>query len=124
MAACKGQTYQVTASSSLFPVPTTYTLSSMFCQVVRKIEHACRDQTKDTLELVYPGICNLITIVQSHNACHSKYKPERITKWKNGESKEFSDLILRYTTENIVQVNIFIKDPFAIKFLIEENASR
>ena len=124
MAACEGQTYQVTASSSLFPVPSTYNFSPMFCYVVRKIEHACQDQTKDTLELVYPRICNLITIVQNHNACHSKYKPDRITKWKNGESKEFSDLILRYTTENIVQVNIYIKDPFAVKFLIEENASR
>ena len=124
MAACEGQTYQVTASSSLFPVPSTYSLTPMFCHIVRKIGHACQDQTKVTLELVYPGICELVGTVQSHNACDSEYKPEMITEWKNEESKKFSRMILKYTKENIVQVNIYIKDPFAVKFLIKENASK
>ena len=124
MAACEGQTYQVTASSSLFPVPSTYNFSPMFCLVVRKIEHACQDQTKDTLELVYPRICELVAVVQDHNACDSEFKPEIINQWTNEESSKFSNMILRYTRENIVQVNIYIKDPFAVKFLIEENASK
>ena len=48
----------------------------MFCHVVRKIGHACEDQTKVTLELVYPRICELVAIVQNHKACHSEYNPE------------------------------------------------
>ena len=124
MAACEGHTYQVTASSSLYPVPSTYSHTPMFCQVVRKIGQTCQDQAKVTLELVYPRICELVAIVHSHNACDSEYKPEMIPQWKNGESNKFSDLILKYTKENIVQVNIYIKDPFAVKFLIEENASK
>ena len=90
MAACEGQTYQVTASSSIFPVPSTYSLTPMFCYAVRKIGHACQDQTKVTLELVYPRICELVAIVQSHKACDSEYKPELITQWTNGESNKFS----------------------------------
>ena len=123
MAACEGQTYQVTASSSIFPVPSTYSLTSMFCSVVRKIGHACHDQTKDTLELVYPRICELVAVVLDHNACDSEFKQEMINQWTNEESSKFSNMILRYTRENIVQVNIYIKDLFAVKFLIEENAS-
>ena len=42
--------------------------------------------------------------------------------WTSEESNKFSKMILKYTRENSVQVNIYIKDPFAVKFLIEENA--
>ena len=124
LAACEGQSYQVTASSSLFPVPNTFNLAPYFCSIVRKIEHACNDERKITLELVYPNICEDIETVMNNDACRDTYKPEKITDWTYKKGAEFSELILRYARENIVKVNVYIKDPFAVKFLIEENASK
>jgi hypothetical protein len=114
----------VAASSSLFPVPITYSLSTLFCHLVRKIELSCQDQTKITLELAYPNICTDVAIVLSSQACNTKYKPNLIKQWNNNKTTEFSNLILKYTQENIVLVNIYIKDPFEVKYRIEENASR
>ena len=92
--------------------------------MVRKIEHACNDERKTTLELVYLNICEDIETVMNNDACTDTYMPEKITEWTNKKRAEFSELILRYARENIVKVNIYIKDPFAVKFLIEENASK
>ena len=92
--------------------------------MVGKIETACKDQTRDTIEVAYPQICQLVETVQNNDACNPKYNPEKIKGWQNGEDDKFSNLILRYTTENIVLVNIYMKDPFAIKYRIDENAPR
>ena len=92
--------------------------------MVGKIENACHDERRTTLNLVYPNICEGIETVMKNDACMDTYTPEKITKWTNKKGTEFSELILRYARENIVKVNIYIKDPFAVKFLIEANASR
>ena len=123
-APCDGQSYQVAASSSLFPVPISYSLSTLFCHFALQIESSCQDQTKITLELAYPNICADVSIVLSRQACDTKYKPNLIKQWDHNKTAEFSDLILKYTQENIVVVNIYIKDPFAVKYVIDENASR
>ena len=112
------------ASSSLFPVPITYSLSTLFCHLVRKIESSFQEQTKITLELAYPNICTDVAIVLSSQACNTKYKPNLIKQWDDNKTTKFSTLILKYTQENIVLVNIYIKDPFAVKYVIDENASR
>ena len=124
LAACESQSYQVSASSSLFPVPTTFDFSSDFCNIVRKIFSACGDERKTTLELVYPSICHQIITVQNYNACETKYMPERITDWTNTERGKFAKIILRYTQENYALVNVFIKDPFALNILIQPNAAK
>ena len=124
LAACESQSYQVTSSSSLFPVPTTFNLSPYFCSFVRKILYACEDERKITLELVYPNICQQIATVDKYKACEEKYKPEKITEWTKEEKEKFAEMVLRYTQENIVFVNILMKDPFALKILIQANAAR
>ena len=124
LAACEGQTYQVTQSSSTFPVPSTFSLTPEFCFVVRKIKLACQDQRNVTLEMVYPNICLLIDVVLNYKACGYKFIPEKIIEWKSDEIQNCSELILKNTTENIVKANIYIKDPFAAKYLIESTASR
>ena len=50
--------------------------------------------------------------------------PEKINEWTNTERAKFAKIILRYTQENYALVNIFIKDPFALKILIQPNAAR
>lgn len=124
LAACEGQTYQVTSSNSMFPVPSTFSLSPMFCKVVKKIELACQDERKDTMEVVYPRICENIHIVQSNNACAIEFNPINITDWTKEQQREFSHLILKYTKENILMVNIYMKDPFAVKYIIEANSPK
>ena len=124
MAACEGQSYQVFSSSSQYPVPSTFYLSHYFCGVVRKVQDACEDERMVTLELVYPSICHQIRTVQKYNACQEIYRPGQISEWSSEERKEFSETIFRYTRENIALVNIFIKDPFAVKILIQAKASR
>ena len=74
--------------------------------------------------MVYPNICLLIDVVLNYKACGYKFIPEKITEWKSDEIQNFSELILKYTKENIVRANIYIKDPFAVKYLIESTASR
>ena len=39
------------------------------------------------------------------------------------EVSEFNELILKYTKENILKINIYIKEPFARKYLMVEYAS-
>ena len=51
------------------------------------------------------------------------YNPSLIKQWDGNKTTEFSNLILKYTQENIY-IYIYIKDPFAVKYLIDENASR
>ena len=123
-ASCEGETYQATTSASLFPVPGTFSLSPMFCHVVENIENACHDQAKEILEVFYPQICQLVEMVQKSDACNPNYRPSMIKGWGKEKDDEFSNLIFRYTRENIVVIDIYMKDPFAVKFLIDENAPR
>ena len=74
--------------------------------------------------MVYPNICLLIDVVLNYNACNYEFILENIIEWKSNEIQNFSELILKYTKENIVKANIYIKDPFAVKYLIESTASR
>ena len=85
---------------------------------------ACQDERKTTLELVYPSICQQIITVKNYNACEEIFKPEKVTEWTNEQKEKFAKLVLRYTQENIVLVNILMKDPFALKILIQANAAR
>ena len=124
LAACESQSYQVTSSSSLYPVPSTFNFSPHFCVVLKKIWSACQDERRITLELVYPIICQQISTVHNYSACEEKYKPEKITEWTNKQKENFVKTVLRYTQENIILVNIFMKDPFALKILIQANAAR
>ena len=124
MAACEGQSYQVITSSSSFPVPTTFSRTPSFCYTVWKIGQTCRDQTRVTLELTYQNICEDVKIVQKYRACEERYKPEKVKEWNNEKMKEFEKTIVKYTKENIIRVNIFIKEPFALKYLIDQNVSK
>ena len=98
--------------------------SPPFCGVVNKILSACQDERKTTLELAYPSICQQIITVKNYNACEEIYRPEKVTEWTNEQKEKFAKIVLRYTQENIVMVNIFMKDPFAQKILIQANAGR
>ena len=124
LAACESQSYQVSSSSSLYPVPTMFRYSPPFCSIVNKILSACQDERKTTLELAYPSICQQIITVKNYNACEEIFKPEKVTEWTNEQKEKFAKTVLRYTQENIVMVNIFMKDPFAQKILIQANKAR
>ena len=43
--------------------------------------------------------------------------------WSAAEKEDFEKLILRYAQENIMKVKLFIKQPFAAKWIIEPHAS-
>ena len=43
--------------------------------------------------------------------------------WSRAELTEFQDLVLKYTRENILKINIYIKEPFARKYIMVEYAS-
>ena len=98
--------------------------SPPFCGVVNKILSAYQDERKTTLELAYPSICQQIITVKNYNACEEIYRPKKVTEWTNEQKENFAKTVLRYTQENIVMVNIFMKDPFAQKILIQANAGR
>ena len=121
---CDEKTYHVTTSAALFPVPGTYSMSTMFCEVVENIDIACLDQTRDIIEVFYPNICKLVETVLINDACKPNYRPTMIKEWGNDTDEEFANLILRYTQDNIVLVDIYMKDPFAVKFLIDEYAPK
>ena len=121
-AGCKGQSYQVTVSSSVFPVPNTFSMSPMFCYVVRKLGRACHHQTRVTLEVAYPNICKMSAKVLRNKACETKFKADFVPK--PFDTVEFEMLVLKYTEENIALVNVYIKDPFAVKILIDESSSK
>lgn len=74
--------------------------------VGKKLNRSCEDETKTTLELTYPGICELAK------------EPD----WKGNQT--FQDMALKYTRENVLRIKLFFKEPFAVKYLIVENASR
>ena len=121
-AGCEGHSYQVTASSSVFPVPNTFSLSPLFCHVVRKLSRACKHHTKATLEVAYPNVCKEVNKVLSNNSCENKFNPDIVSKPFNAQ--DFEALILRYAKENIVVISVYIKDPFATKIMIDENSSK
>ena len=73
--------------------------------VGEKVNRSCKDETQTTLELSYPGICELA----------------REGDWRN---KTFQDMALKYTKENVLKIKLFVKEPFAVKYRIMENASR
>ena len=88
--------------------------SSDFCRIVEKLSRSCEDQTRLTIEQVYPRICQLVTRA---SPCSG------LDNWSPGELREFQDLILKYTRENILKINIYIKEPFAKKYIMVEYAS-
>ena len=106
-------------------ITKVYHLSSdTFCMVVHKIWRSCSDQSRLTLELVYPGICTLVSAVLESKACPNTFLPQRVLPaWNSSTITMFKHLILKYTEENIIKVNIYIKDPFAKKYMMVEHAS-
>ena len=91
--------------------------SSDFCRIVAKLGRSCDDQTRLTIEQVYPRICSLV----SQAPCHQHMLG--LNNWSRAELFEFQDLILKYTRENILKINIYIKEPFAKKYIVVEYAS-
>ena len=88
-----------------------------------------------TLELSYPNICRLVNTVLANEWCEdtlniadgdrgSQSGDIQITyTWSAAEKEDFEKLILRYAQENIMKVKLFIKQPFAAKWIIEPHAS-
>ena len=81
-----------------------------------------------TLELSYPKICRLVNTVLANEWCEDTFNTAdrdiQITyTWSAAEKKDFEKLILRYAQENIMKVKLFIKQPFAAKWIIEPHAS-
>ena len=93
--------------------------SSDFCRIVEKLSRSCEDQTRLTIEQVYPRICQLVSRATT---CHKQIE-SRDNNWSRAELTEFQDLILKYTRENILKINIYIKEPFAKKYIMVEYAS-
>ena len=103
---------------SLPSPPTSHRRSSDFCRIVEKLERSCDDQTRLTIEQVYPRICQL---VGRASVCHKQIGGAN--NWSQAELSVFQDLILKYTRENILKINIYIKEPFAKKYIMVEYAS-
>ena len=141
LAACRGQEYSVETSAATFPVPhlfsrysqslchtltsqlsplTSHLRSSDFCTIVDKLNRSCADQTSLTIEQVYPRMCHLVHSYLAGAPCRQRTGNIRL---KQSEMSEFNDLILKYTKENILKINIYIKEPFARKYLMVEYAS-
>ena len=89
-----------------------------------------------TLELSYPNICRLVNTVLANEWCEDTFKITEADRggqsggdikitytWSAAEKEDFEKLILRYAQENIMKVKLFIKHPFAAKWVIEPHAS-
>ena len=90
--------------------------SELFEIVLEKIKNSCEEQQKKTIEMAYPGICEL---VQSAN---------KADVWNFGpdakeEIKTLRRIVLRYTKENVLKVKLYIREPYAVKYKILQNAS-
>ena len=109
---------QVQLTISLPSPLTSHLRSSDFWRIVEKLERSCADQTRLTIEQVYPRICQLV-----RRATASHREILGATNWSRAELSELQDLILKYTRENILKVNIYIKEPFAKKYIMVEYAS-
>ena len=90
---------------------------------MRKLSGTCGDQTRLTLELRYPGICDDIDTVLSNNWCDALFSVDSENIWPANKTNQFKSTILTYCQENIMKINIFIKDPFAVELKIVEHAS-
>ena len=99
---------------------TSHLRSSDFCTIVDKLNRSCADQTSLTIEQVYPRMCHLVHSYLAGAPCRQRTGNIRL---KQSEMSEFNDLILKYTKENILKINIYIKEPFARKYLMVEYAS-
>ena len=81
-----------------------------------------------TLELSYPNICSLVSTVLASQGCEVTLDIADADRggqvnWSAAQKQDFEKLILRYAQENIMKVNLFIKQPFAAKWVIEPHAS-
>ena len=65
-------------------------------------------------------MCHLVHSYLAGAPCRQRTGNIRL---KQSEMSEFNDLILKYTKENILKINIYIKEPFARKYLMVEYAS-
>ena len=65
--------------------------------------------------------CKSAPLVSQARACHKQTSGGN--NWSPGELREFQALILKYTRENILKINIYIKEPFAKKYIMVEYAS-
>ena len=124
LAACTSQSYPLTLSEASFPVQSTFKLGRTFCSLVKKIERSCQDQMKVSLELVYPDICQMVQAVQENNACNPYYTPETVKGWEANRKEEFANMVMKYTKENLVKINIYMKEPYATKFVINEEYTK
>ena len=89
-----------------------------------------------TLEQSYPNICKLVNTVLANRWCEDTFNIRDADSggqlaggiqiaytWSQTEKEDFEKLILRYAQENIMKVKLFIKQPFAAKWIIEPHAS-
>ena len=80
------------------------------------------DKTNSFLktEAWYPNICESIRIVLDAEACDDYMDQDKLD-WPQDNITSFKNLIMKYTKENMVLANIYMKEPFAHKLLVIED---
>ena len=69
--------------------------------------------------MAYPDLCQMLDKVIVENPGYSMdWFPGNVT-----EQQQLTKIVLKYTQENILKLKLYIKDPFAVKYRILQNAS-
>lgn len=60
LSACIDQQYKVLVSQATYPNEDTFIYTSNFCYLLNKLSRSCSIEKRTSLDLKYPGLCDLI----------------------------------------------------------------
>ena len=133
--ACKDQSYTSAVTISTFPNMHTFLRGPEFCTMLRKLRSSCKTSKNITLEEQYPSMCNLIdeyprlcmqkswsregNYNDFFNATPADDNPDptddvlaiMLNQNKTTNAIKLIGLLHKYARENLLLVNIYIKDP-------------
>jgi len=124
--ACEDQVNSLFVTTSSYPNRKTLTYREEFCIITKRLIKKCDSYKRKPLDREYPSLCSLIQPLKTIDFCPNN--EWNLPKQFNCTPYQYDcpvvEAILDYAKANLVMFNIFIKDPYAKRFMKDEKITK
>jgi len=122
--ACEDQVNSLFVTTSSYPNRKTLIYREEFCIITKRLIKKCKSYKRKPLDREYPDLCNLIAPLEYVEFCpNDEWTLPKSFNCTNNDCPVV-EAILDYSKDNLVMFNIFIKDPYAKRFMKDEKITK
>ncbi|XP_023319996.1 uncharacterized protein LOC111695065 isoform X2 [Eurytemora carolleeae] len=121
---CEDQVNSLFVTTSNYPNRKTLVYREEFCIVTLRLIDKCNSFKRKPLDRQYPTLCILLEDLRDLDICENN-------EWKTPKELNCTvhhcplvEAVLNYARDNLVMFNIFIKDPYAKRFMKDEKITK